>query len=206
MSEGLGLVGRRPYWLAILMGAAVLAACSSGETSTPGASPSLVASAPASADETESPTASPTEVAALDADHIFGASVDGYAFVELPGSVEREARRQFEATAGLDPEEAELGLRSLTKDGAPNSLVLVVALSPEYAALPGTDRGFVQGMAGSAGTEPEEIELGAATAYVVDNGEQQIVAWQDQNLLVAVFAERRATAIEAAGAIVEATS
>ena len=206
MSDGTCRFRRSSIAFTIIMGAAALAACSSGETSTPIASPSLAASAATSASETESPTASPTEVAALDADHIFGASVDGYAFVELPGSVEREARRQFEATAGLDPEEAELGLRSMTKDGAPNSLVLVVALSPEYAALPGTDRGFVQGMAGSAGTEPEEIELGATTAYVVDNGEQQIVAWQDQNLLVAVFAERRATAIEAAGAIVEATS
>jgi hypothetical protein len=99
----------------------------------------------------------------------------------------------------------ELDLRSLTKGGTGTILVLVVTLSPEFAALPGTDRGFAVGIAKSAGDEPDEIELGAIRGYVVDNDEQTIVAWQAHNLLVAVFAEQRAPAVDAARAIVEAT-
>jgi hypothetical protein len=42
---------------------------------------------------------------------------------------------------GTDHEgEVELDLRSLTKGGTGTILVLVVTLSPEFAALPGTDR------------------------------------------------------------------
>jgi hypothetical protein len=99
----------------------------------------------------------------------------------------------------------QLDLRSLTKGGTGTGLVLVVTLSPEYAALPGTERGFAVGMAESAGSKPDEIELGATSGYLVDSGEQTIVAWQDHNLLLAVFAEQRGPAIEAARAIVEAT-
>jgi hypothetical protein len=143
-------------------------------------------------------------VTELDTDHVFGATVPGYEWVRLPRPVERQARRQFEASAGVGTEDAVFDLRSLTKGGTANSLVLVVALSPEYAAIPGTDEGFAVGMAEEAGTEPEEIALGGTTAFVVDGGEQQIVAWQDHNLLIAVFAERRAAAVSAARAVIEA--
>jgi hypothetical protein len=155
--------------------------------------------------ESASATASPTATAVLDADHIFGADVEGYAFVELPKAVERQARRQFAASAGLDPADAKLDLRSLTRDGIGDSLVLVVTLSPEYGAIPGTAEGFVTGMAGSAGTEPEEVDLAGTDGYLVDSDEQQIVAWQDHNLLLAVFSERRAPALDAARAIIVAT-
>jgi hypothetical protein len=127
------------------------------------------------------------------------------AFVELPRSVERQARRQFAASAGLDEDEARLDLRSLTRDGSGESIVLVVTLSPEYAALPGIEEGFVTGMAGSAGTDPEQVDLGAVEGFLIDTDQQRVVAWKEQNLLVAVFAERRAAAIDAASAIVEAT-
>jgi hypothetical protein len=178
---------RRPLTLGLVIATilALVAGCASNESTAP---------------------ASAADAASLDADHIFGAAVSGYAFVKLPKSLEREARRQFEASAGLDEDEAELDLRSLTKGGTGTSVVLVVTLSPEYAALPGTEKGFAVGMAKSAGTEPDKIAIGSADGYAVDNGAQTIVAWQDQNLLVAVFAERRAAAVDAARAIVEATS
>ncbi len=205
MCDGLIRFPRRAVPVAIIALAVVLAGCSTGDSDASAASSSLPPPSPSAASETASPTASPTDTVVLDADHIFSANVDRYGFVELPRTVERQARRQFEASAGLDSEDAKLDLRSLTKDGIGDSLVLVVTLSPEYGALPGSGEGFVRGMAGSAGSEPEEIALGGTTGYVVDNDEQQIVAWQDHNLLVAVFSERRATAVAAARAIVEAT-
>ena len=195
----------RALGLAVVL---AVAGCTSGESTVPDASTAASISAPAAtsaASQSASATASPSEPSELDAEHIFGAAVDGYAFVELPRSVERQARRQFAASAGLDKDEARLDLRSLTRDGSGESLVLVVTLSPEYAALPGIEEGFVSGMAGSAGTDPEPVDLGAVEGFLIDTDQQRVVAWQEQNLLVAVFAERRAAAINAASAIVEAT-
>jgi hypothetical protein len=203
-----GLIDRARIPALGLVLALVVAGCTSDESTAADASTAALSSAPAAssaASETASATASPSAAAELDADHIFAATVDGYAFVELPRSVERQARRQFAASAGLDEDEAKLDLRSLTKDGSGESLVLVVTLSPEYAALPGVEEGFVTGMAGSAGTDPEEIDLGAVEGFLIDTDQQRVVAWQEQNLLVAIFAERRAAAVNAARAIVEAT-
>ena len=208
MIDGHGVILRaraRALGLAVVL---AVAGCTSGESTVPDASTAASISAPAAtsaASQSASATASPSEASELDAEHIFGAAVDGYAFVELPRSVERQARRQFAASAGLDEDEAKLDLRSLTRDGSGESLVLVVTLSPEYAALPGIEEGFVSGMAGSAGTDPEPVDLGAVEGFLIDTDQQRVVAWQEQNLLVAVFAERRAAAINAASAIVEAT-
>jgi hypothetical protein len=206
MFDGLGRI-RRPVTrtLATVAVLALVAGCGSQESTAPDAS--TVTSSPSdSASQTASATASATEPTSLDADHIFGAAVEGYAFVELPKSVERQARRQFEASAGVDEDEAELDIRSMTKDGTGTSVVLVVTLSAEFAALPGTERGFAVGMAESAGTEPREIKLGGTSGYLVEGNQQAITAWQDHNLLVAVFAEQRAAAIAGARAIVAATS
>lgn len=199
--------GLKSHVFATLAVMVLVGGCTTAESIAAG-SPSTAPVASIAATPTASPSPSPSAAAGevLEADHVFGASVPGYAFVELPRSIEREARRQFQASAGVDETEAELDLRSLTRDGTGMGLVLVVALSPEFAALPGTDRDFAVGMGESAGSEPEEIELGARTGYVVTSDEQTIaVAWQDHNLLIAVFAERRGQAIEAARAIVEAT-
>jgi hypothetical protein len=205
MLAGLARI-RRPLTptLAIATVLALVAGCASEESLAPDAS-SIASSASSAPGQTASATASATAVA-LEADHIFGADVSGYAFVELPKSLERQARRQFEASAGVDEDEAELDLRSLTKGGSGTSVVLVVTLSPEYAALPGTERGFAVGMAESAGTRPDKIDLGATRGYVVASDGQTFVAWQHHNLLVAVFADQRAPAIDAGRAIVEATS
>ena len=205
MCSGLIPIRRRTARaLAIITVLAVAAGCSSGESIAPDTA-SVAPAASSAASQPASASASPSEAASLEADHIFGATVPGYEFVELPRAVARQARRQFAASAGLDRDEAEFDLRSLTKGGTPDSLVLVVALSPEYAALPGTDEGFAGGIAESAGTEPDDVELGGTDGYLIDTGAQQIVAWQDHNLLVAVFAENRRGALAAARAIVEAT-
>jgi hypothetical protein len=202
MATGMGRNrGRLVQALAFVTLLALGAGCASRESAAPDASFSA-SSAPSQA---ASATASSSAAEALDADHIFDAAVAGYEFVEVPRSLERQARRDFQASSGLEEGEAQLDLRSLTRDGAGTSLVLVVTLSPEYAALPGTERGFVSGMAESAGTQPEEIDLGATEGYVVANAEQTIVAWQDGNLLVGVFADRRAPAVDASRAIAEAT-
>jgi hypothetical protein len=206
MLAGLGRI-RHPltHTPAIVMALALVAGCAAEEPTAPATS-STAQSASSAATQTASASTSATAAPSLDADHIFGADVSGYAFVELPKSLERQARRQFEATAGIGEAGAKLDLRSLTRGGTGTGVVLVVTLSAEYAALPGTERGFAVGIAQSAGTEPDDIELGATDGYVVDNDGQTIVAWQDHNLLIAVFAEQRASAIDAARAIVLATA
>jgi hypothetical protein len=183
---------------------ALVAGCAADESTPPDASPTA-SSASSAASQTASASASATAAGTLEADHIFSADVSGFAFVELPRTLERQARRQFESAAGLDEDEAKLDVRSLTVDGTGIGVVLVVTLSAEFAALPGTEEGFASGMAESAGVEPDEIDLGATEGYVVATAEQTIAAWQDDNLLIAVIAEQRTSAIDAARAIVKAT-
>ena len=195
MFDVLGRVRRPPTrTLAIVMVITLAAGCSTRESTV----------AEGSSSSTASETASATAPTSLNANHILDADLERYALVDLPKSLERQARRQFAAAAGLDDDEAKLDVSSLTDGGVGIGVVLVVTLSPEYAALPGTEEGFARGMAQSAEVPPDEIDLGAGDGYLIDTPEQAIVAWQDANLLVAVITEQRTIAIDAARKIVQA--
>jgi hypothetical protein len=82
--------------------------------------------------------------------------------------------------------------------------VVVVALEPELAVLPGTEQGFVVGLEQSAGVTSEVVPLGRIDGHVVEGEEQTVVAWKDENLFVSVVAEDRASGVTAARAIAQA--
>ena len=190
--------------LALLLELAVAAGCSTGESSSN--DPTLAPSTSVSA-ATSEPTPSESADAALDADHIFDASVSGYEFVEVPKRLQNGARKQFYASSELSRRDAKVDLQSITKDGAGVGVLLVVTLSPEMTALPGTNaRGFAVGIAQSASTRPKEVNLGPTTGYVIDNDGQIFVAWQDENLLIALIGDDRADSVAAARAVAESTA
>jgi hypothetical protein len=190
--------------LALLLALIVAAGCSTAEPSSndPTVAPNTSASA-----ATSEPTPSESADAALDADDIFDASVSGYEFVEVPKRLQNGARRQFYASSGLSRRDARVDLQSITKDDAGVGVLLVVTMSPEMTALPGTNaRGFAVGIAQSASTRPDKVNLGPTTGYVIDNDGQIFVAWQHENLLIALIGDDRADSVAAARAVAEATA
>jgi hypothetical protein len=197
MRRGSDDMFRRLTMLGVLVAAA---GCASPQATAPDSGSDL-----ASTSAAPSPTATPA--AALDADHIFSASVPGYAFVQVPKSLEQQARRRFASSSGMKRHDAQVDLQSITKDGEGMGVVLVVTLSPEFAALPGTDsKSFAVGIAESASSTPRKVDLGPIDGYIIDNEGQIFVAWQDENLLVALIGEGEAPSIAAARAVVDATA
>jgi hypothetical protein len=187
--------------LLIAAGLTLATGCTSDETS-----PSALVSVSPGASASEAAPSASAE-AALDADDVFDASVSGYEFVEVPNRLENQARRQFYASSGLARRDARIDLQSITKDDTGLGVVMVVALSPEMAALPGTTaEGFASGIAEEADTQPDEVNLGATTGYVINSGGQVFVAWQNENLLVALIGEDRGDSVAAAQAVAEATA
>src|SRR5918998_1347011 len=116
MLDGRGPISRLKSQLLPTIAVMVLiAGCTTAESAAPDTPSTAPVVSIAATTPTASPSPSPSAAAGEvpEADHVFGASVPGYAFVELPRSIEREARRQFQASAGVDETEAELDLRSL---------------------------------------------------------------------------------------------
>ncbi|HET7521141.1 MAG TPA: hypothetical protein VFK61_06360 [Candidatus Limnocylindria bacterium] len=142
----------------------------------------------------------------LTAQHVFGVDMTGFAFTKLPGRLQRQARRQYRAaTESLGPGAGKLTLRALTRSGDPFAVVLVVALTAESAAQPGVGTQFADGLAQTASATAEDIDLGGLDGYVIESEGGTVVAWQDQNLLVATFAPDRAAGVTAARAMVQAS-
>jgi hypothetical protein len=107
----------------------------------------------------------------------------------------------------LSGRDAKVDLRSITKDGTGVGVLLVVTLSPEMMALPGTNaRSFAVGIAQSAGTDPKKVSLGAVDGYVIESGGQVFVAWQKENLMLALIGQQEDESVEAAQAVAEATT
>jgi hypothetical protein len=172
----------------LLIGTAllVLAACTPSAAGSPSA--------------TASPTPAPPS---LTAQKIFAVDVPGYVYVELPRRLQRQAAQQFRDSSGLQ-EEAEFSIRSFVHGQTQFAAVVVVAVDPGLAALPGTEQGFVGGLEQSAGVAGEVVPLGRIDGHVVEGEEQTIVAWKDENLYVSVVAEDRASSVTAARAIAQA--
>lgn len=163
--------------------------------------PSVEASASESA--SESAEASPSEdAAATDPEAYFDDPPDGYELSELPREVERTARRQFEATPGIEQYVTEMEMRSVTPAGDDEAigLVMAIGLEPEVASLPGTERGFASGVAGE-GARPRRVEIAGETAYVVEAQQQVVVNWQEEELMIAAFLPTREEALAVAEAL-----
>jgi hypothetical protein len=98
----------------------------------------------------------------------------GYGYEDVPPQVKAEARRGFAAAAG---EVKGFEARSVTKGGAAaNMTVLVLALDPRVAALPGATENFLTGVSQGAGARPRPITLagGDQAAYPRPSGRAQV--------------------------------
>jgi hypothetical protein len=117
----------------------------------------------------------------------------GYRYEDVPPQVKAEARRGFAAAAG---EVKGFEARSVTKGGAAaNMTVLVLALDPRVAALPGANENFLTGVSQGAGARPRPITLagGEQVAYLDPPGGPRFIVLSEgslQVLLVGDAAER----------------
>ena len=192
--------------LSALAAVAAIVGCGTSATATPSSS---VVSATLSATSTASPTPSPSPTATppaeedIDAEAFFDVAPDGYQLIGLPRSVEEQARSQLEGQPGVKRYVTDMALRSVALAGDRESIgiAMAVGIRPSFASLPGIEQGFAQGMAGEAGVEAKRIEIGGETAFIVGTQQQVVVSWQEQNLLIAVFAASRDETVAIAEAL-----
>lgn len=147
---------------------------------------------------TESPTSDgtspePTGSAEPDDDARLGASAQAQAYIDaltgfelvpLPPSVEEEASSFFDTDPSL--QEAARGyamISATTHEGDPAGVILVIDIEPSFAALPGVEEGFAQGLSEGAGAEPVPVTIAGSAAYQIESPDLTGIAWRDDNLL-----------------------
>ena len=185
---------------------AALVACGAPAATAPSPSPTPTRSPTPTPTPTPSPTPSPSPSVAP-AESYF---VDGpVTFVALPAALEAQvlAGAQNDAVRAFVKSTA---VRTVTKNGeATGSFVMVMALEPAVAALPGMMDGFVGGIRGAAPgafNNPETTTIGGRTVTVLFHSEQKLwyMMWLHKHFIVLEFAATRAAAEEVAGVLISA--
>jgi hypothetical protein len=169
-------------------------------------------------ESTESPSdpsrSAPAGTAEPDGDAEIGTSNQAQAYIEavtgfepmpLPGSVEEEASSFFDTDPALREAARGYAMMSATSpDGEPAGVILVIDIEPSFAALPGVDEGFAQGIGESAGTEPVPVTIAGMDAYQIDSPDLSSIAWLDDNLFGLVVGDDQAVLTELARALITA--
>ncbi len=114
----------------------------------------------------------------------------GYGYEDVPPQLKAEVGRQFAAAAsegvkGFD-------MRSVTKGGAAAEMeVIVAALDPRFASLPGAEEGFVTGVSESAGARPQLITLagGEQVEYIAPPGGPKSILISEGSLQVMILGD-----------------
>lgn len=170
-------------------------------------------------ESTESPTsdrtsAVPTGSAAPSDDAGLGASaqaqayidaLSGFELVPLPPSVEEEASSLFDTDPAL--QEAARGyamISATTPEGEPAGVIVVLDIEPGFAALPGAEEGFAQGLGEGAGSEPLAVTIAGADAYQIESPDLTGIAWRDDNLLGLVVGDDLAMMTDLVEALITA--
>jgi hypothetical protein len=121
----------------------------------------------------------------------------------LPASVEEEASSFFDTDPALREAARGYAMMSATSpSGEPAGVILVIDIEPSFAALPGVDQGFAQGIGESAGTEPVPVTIAGTDAYQIDSPDLSGIAWLDDNLFGLVVGDDLAVLTELARALI----
>jgi hypothetical protein len=167
-------------------------------------------------ESSESPSDSspskPAGTAEPDGDAEIGTSNQAQAYIEaltgfesmpLPASVEEEASSFFDTDPALREAARGYAMMSATSpSGEPAGVILVIDIEPSFAALPGVDQGFAQGIGESAGTEPVPVTIAGTDAYQIDSPDLSGIAWLDDNLFGLVVGDDLAVLTELARALI----
>lgn len=114
----------------------------------------------------------------------------GYGYEAVPPQLKAASRRQVAAEGGQAVKGFEM--RSVTKGGtAADMVVLVVALDPRVAAMPGANQGFLRGVGQGAGAKPRLIRLagGEQVAYIAPPGGPKLILLSEGSLQVVVIGD-----------------
>ncbi|HEV8654366.1 MAG TPA: hypothetical protein VGR85_02505 [Candidatus Limnocylindria bacterium] len=153
--------------------------------------PPQVATAP-TASPTPTPTASPTptpeptptpQPTLAVADSYFR-TLQGYEWVTPPPEADRIVRDLFNKPE-LAQYSSGFGMRLLTKNGDPvDMFVLVMALQPSYAALPGALDSIGQGF---STTKPKELTLSGRRVLFYGETNPKVTMWAHRTFIVVLY-------------------
>ncbi len=120
--------------------------------------------------------------------------VAGYGFVDVPADDLAQVRAEIAyADAEIGHAITGIAMRSITKGGKGVGFVVVTALTPSIAALPGVQDAFFDGFSGGA-TKARDITIGKTRARFAQGDGVTGYAWQRFAGFVQVFTESSADA------------
>jgi hypothetical protein len=180
--------GRLQVAVALLALASFVSACGGGDDDT--ATPSTTAA-----------TAPPTTVAGLD--RVFK-PIAGYAYVDLPDSVLREMRDQFESDPEFKEVVAETAARSVTRGGAGIGIVMAMRLDERYAALPGIEDGILDEFTESSASTRTVATAGDEVTVSTDEEGTVFVVWVEGTLVLMIIGPEESTLIPVATSLITA--
>jgi hypothetical protein len=150
---------------------------------------------------TTAATAPPTTVA--DLGRVFQ-PVAGYSFVELPDSVLREMRDQFESDPEFKEVVVETAARSVTRRGEGIGIAMAMRLDEKYAALPGIEEGILEEFTESSVTTRTLATAGDEVTVSTDEEGTVFVVWVEGTLVLMIIGPEESTLIPVATSLITA--